>query len=206
MGRVRYWAVALSLALAGCFASKTPLIAPANADYPLGKATHFTESINCAGPELPAALACDGKVGYRPIAAGAITVQGGRYVLVYDKDSNPVFSLPAAQGAKPPALLFKAIGEDRYIAEVDMGAQPGAEDMPRYFYTLVRVTGPSVLIYKYTCEENGDLRYVRAGQLAAIESPIGLPICQAKGLEGLAAIFRERLANGAPPDEKLELK
>jgi hypothetical protein len=206
MERGRLWAAALAFGLAGCFASKAPLIQPANADYPLARAAHFTESINCAASDLPAALACESKAGYRQIAAGEIAVQDGRYLLVYDKDSNPVFALPAAKDAKPPALLFKAIGADGYIAEVDIGVQPGVEEMPRYFYTLVRATGPSVLIYKYTCEENGDLRYVKGGQLAAIESPIGVPICQTTSLAGLATIFRERLANGAPPDEKLELK
>lgn len=206
MGRAKYWAVALGLALAGCFSSKQALIQPPDADHPLAQNAHFTESINCGAADIPAALACDNKGGYRQIAAGAVTMQDGRYVLVYDKDSNPVFSLPAAQNAKPPALLFKGVGGDSYIAQVDIGAQPpGAEDMPRYLYTLVRVTGPTVLIYKYTCEENGDLRYVKAGQLAGIVSPIGLPICQATSIAGLAAIFRERLANGAPPDETLEL-
>lgn len=205
MARAGAWTALLGLALAGCFTSPQPLISPAMADHPLARTGHFTESINCAAAGQ---LVCDAKTGFKQIAAGVISTPGGRYQLSYDKDSNPVLSLTAAQNAPPPMLMFKSIGDDLYVAQVDTAqTDPAMADaLPRYLYSLVRIKDGAAFIYKYSCEENGDLRFVRSGQLGGIVSPIGVPMCQAKSIAGLAAVFRDRLANGLPPDEKIEVR
>jgi hypothetical protein len=181
------------------------LIAAEDADRPLPPTAHFTESLNCAAPA--AELACDSRDGYRTLASGVISLSDGSYVLTYDKGSNPAFALPAAQGAPPPTLMFKAIGDGLYIAQLDTGVADAetAAIMPRYIYSLVRIAGPVVSLYKYLCEENGDVAYVRSGQLAAVTSPMGIALCQPASLDGLATVFRARLANGQPPSEQLEL-
>lgn len=207
VGRVANFALIsmLSLGLAGCFTSDHPLIAANTSDQPLPAGAKFTEALNCASVNL----ACDNETGYRPAAAGSIQIEGGQYVLHFDPGSNPALSLPAAQGANKLSVLFKSIGQDLYIAQLDGGPQPsadGAYEPPRYLYSLIRKQGDYVYIYKYMCEENGDLKYVKAGQLKAITVSLGVAICQPSSLNGLAAVMRDRLANGAPPSERLELK
>jgi hypothetical protein len=193
----------LGLGLAGCFTSKEPLIAAGASDHPLAAGTRFTEAVNCAS----VSLGCDSRIGYRPIATGSVTIEGGQYILHYDPGSNIAFSLPAARGANKLGLMFKSIGQDLYIAQLDDGPQQaGEEALPRYLYELIRMQGGNLYVYKYMCEENGDLGYVKSGQLDAVTTKLGVAVCRASSLEGLAAVFRARLANGAPPSERLQLK
>ena len=122
---------------------------------------------------------------------------------------NAAFSLPAAQGAKGLTVLFKSIGQDLYIAQLDSGPPDeavGGDALPRYLYELVRMERSNLYIYKYMCEENGDLKYVKSGLLKSVTSVIGSAVCRPSDLHGLAKVFRARLANGRPPSERLELK
>lgn len=195
---------AIALGLAGCFASNDPLIAANASDHPLVAGAKFTEAINCA-----VNAGCDSPADYRPIASGSIGIERGQYVLHYDPGSNVAFSLPATQGANGPSALFKSIGRDLYIAQLDGGsfdATAGQDAPPRYFYELVRTQGDYLYIYKFACEENGDLKYVKSALLQSVRSSLGGAICQASDLHGLAAVFRARLANGLSPSERLELK
>ena len=66
--------------------------------------------------------------------------------------------------------------------------------------------GDYVYIYKYMCEENGDVKYVKSGLLKSITTSFGVAICQPSDLHGLAEVFQDRLANGLEPSERLELK
>lgn len=197
--------LATALVLAGCFASNDPLIAANASDHPLVAGAKFTEAVNCA----TAKLGCDSQAGYRPIASGSISIERGQYVLDYDPGSNVAFSVPTARGANGSGALFKSIGQDLYIVQLDGGsfdATAGQDTPPRYFYELVRKEGDYLYIYQYGCEENGDLQYVKSGLLQSIRSSLGGAICQTSDLRGLAAVFRARLANGLPPSERLELK
>ena len=207
IGRARKYVLVsvLALWLSGCFAGDNPLIAPNVSDHPLVAGTRFTDATNCASMSI----GCDGQTGYKPIAVGSIEIEGGQYVLHFDPGSNIAFSLPAAQGAKGPSVLFKSIGQDLYIAQLDSGppdAAVGGDALPRYLYELVKMEGGNLYIYKYMCEENGDLRYVKSGLLKSITSVIGSAVCRPSDLNGLAEVFRARLANGLPPSERLELK
>lgn len=207
IGRVANFTLisALCFGVAGCFAGDDPLIAANASDHPLAAGTQFTEATNCAAMNL----GCDGQTGYRPIANGSIEMDGGQYVLRFDPGSNTAFSFPAAQGANGPTVLFKSIGEDLYIAQLDSGppdAAVGGDALPRYLYELVRMEGSNLYIYKYMCEENGDLKYVKSGLLKSVTSVIGSAVCRPSDLHGLADVFRARLANGLPPSERLEIK
>ena len=195
----------LGLGLAGCFTANEPLITASASDHPLAAGAKFTEAVNCAS----VAIGCDSQTGYRPIGAGSVEMEDGHYVLHYDPGSNIAFSLPAARGKNKVSVLFKNIGQDLYIAQLDGGPQESAkgQDTPqRYLYELVRKQRGDLYTYNYMCEENGDLNYVKSGQLKAITSMFGVAICQPSTLDGLAAVFRARLANGAPPSERLQLR
>lgn len=195
----------LGLGLASCFSANEPLITAGASDHPLTPGAKFTEAVNCAS----VALGCDSQIGYRPIGGGSVEMEDGHYVLHYDPNSNVAFSLPAAQGKNKVSVLFKSIGQDLYIAQLDGGPQEpvkGQDAPQRYLYELVRMQGSDLYIYNYTCEENGDLAYVKSGQLKAITSVLGVAICEPSNLDGLAAVFRARLTNGAPPSERLQLK
>ncbi|HVI04675.1 MAG TPA: hypothetical protein VM711_01095 [Sphingomicrobium sp.] len=191
--------------LAGCFTSYDPLIAANASDHPLAVGARFTDALNCAS----VSFGCDSRNGYRPISSGSIEMERGQYVLHFDPGSNLALSLPAAQGANKPGLLFKSIGRGLYVTQLDGGPQDatgGDGAPPRYLYALVRMQGDYLYIYKYMCEENGDVKYVKSGLLKSITSSFGMAICQPSDLRGLAEVFRDRLANGLAPSERLELK
>jgi len=191
----------LGLGLAGCFASDEPLITASASDHPLPAGARFSEAMNCASVDL----GCDSQSGYRTIATGSVALEDGQYVLNYDPGSNVAFLLP--KGANKISVLFKNIGQDLYIAQLDGGAEEAGDDAPRrYLYELARMQGGDLYIYEYTCEANGDLKYVKSGQLKAITTSLGVAVCHASNLDGLAAVFRGRLTNGAPPSERLQLK
>ena len=197
--------LALGVGLAGCFTSYDPLIAANASDHPLAVGTKFTDALNCAS----VSFGCDSPNGYRPLSTGSIEMERGQYVLHFDPGSNLALSLPAAQGANKPGLLFKSIGRDLYVTQLDAGPQDAAAGKgasPRYLYALVRMEGDYLYIYKYMCEENGDVKYVKSGLLKSITSSFGVAICQPTDLRGLAEIFQDRLANGLAPSERLELR
>lgn len=207
------WLVPLVCALlGGCFMSKQALVTTTNADYPLAKGSRFTEMVDCSGGA--ATLACAGKSGYKAVARGVVTIKNGHYVVQYDANSSPAFSMPAMKNSSNPTFLMKSVGGGYYVAEidtVDMGG--GNADMAnkmlgggRYIYFLVHIKGHALYRYGSTCESNGDRHYVKAGKLASIANGMGMPICLANNLGNLGAILRERVTNGENPAEKIEFQ
>ena len=71
---------------------------------------------------------------------------------------------------------------------------------------MVRITGQTAYVYVVMCEQNGDQAYVKSGALTRISIQMLVPTCEASSLDGLAAVFRDRIANGAVPDQKLEVE
>ena len=194
--------LAACLLLSGCFMSAKPLITAKTADVPFADGSHFVEETNCAGP---AQMVCGTNKGYHTTASsGTMRIEHGHYVM----KSDPGSSFAAAAGAggnSDPALLLKGVGGGLYIAQMDMGADPkgGMPGGGRYLYELLDVKGKDAYVYSFTCEQNDDRHYVKAGELASVTSAMGMPICNASDLSGLAAIFRERVAGGEQPSERM---
>lgn len=193
--------LAACLMLSGCFMSHKPLIASNTADFPFADGSHFIEETNCAGP---AQIVCGSDQGYHQTASsGTMHITNGHYVVTPDPGST--FAASAGGGDSDPMLLLKGVGGGLYLAQMDMGSdgKSGPPGGGRYVYELLDVQGKDAYVYSFTCEQNGDAHYVKAGQLASITSTMGVPICNANSLANLAAIFRERIANGAQPSERM---
>ena len=191
------------LLLSGCFMSAKPLITARTADLPFADGSHFVEETNCAGP---AQIVCGTDKGYHKTASsGTMHIEHGHYVMKSDPGSSFAAAAGAGGGNADPAVMLKGVGGGLYIVQMDMGADPRSRmpDTGRYLYELLDVKGKDAYVYSFTCEQNGDQHYVKAGELASVTSAMGMPICNARDLSGLAAVFRERVAGGEQPSERM---
>ena len=192
--------VAATLCLAGCFASRAPLIAPADADTPIADGVSLTEFINCDG-EAGSLLGCH---GYQKRGAGAkLTLKDGVYTLHPEPDPALASVFPGGQ-VKDVVFMLKKVGPDLYVMQLPF-ADTGPKVGPQYVYELMRVDGGAVYLYELNCEQNGDQAYVRSGALAKISDALLVPTCEPASLDGLGKVFADRIANGARPDEKFEI-
>jgi len=189
----------VALCLSGCFVSRQPLITPDTADRPFADGAKVTDFVNC---DSPGGSLLDCK-GYKASGTGTLTLDHGAYVVQPDPASNP---FAGTQGpAQDLRVLLKNVGGDLYVAQLPWGDGTAGDD-DRYLYAMVRITGKTAYLYVVLCEQNGDQAYVKSGALSGISTKELAPACEANTLAGLATVFRDRLANGAIPDQKLEVQ
>ncbi len=187
----------ISLALGGCFMSQQPLIAVGTGDAPFSDGGHFTEYLNCAS-QAGQLLGCS---GYQAKGSGIFTLKDHVYRLRPDPGTPGLPPEAPAAGDDMPVSL-KHVVDDLYVAQVPLG--PASTDsMGNYLYEIVRIQGATAYYYLILCEQNGDQKYVASGLLKGISTQL-LPICQVDNLDNLGKIFKERIANGAVPDSKIE--
>jgi hypothetical protein len=189
-----------AILLAGCFASQQPLIAAATADTPFADGVRVADYANCAG----ALGGLTGCTGYKRDTTATLNLRDGEYVVHPDPTSNPLANLPAVKSAGDMRFSVKGVGGGLYVMQLPLGADTGGSSL-RYAYALLRVTGDTAYFYLFSCEKNGDMAYVKSGALKAISAELLVPTCEADSLAGLGQVFRDRLANGAVPDWKLEI-
>lgn len=188
--------IAFACMLSGCFASQKPLIATSSADRPFSDGATFTEYVNCATAVL---LGC---TGYSAKGTGSLSIKNGAYVANPDPGDDMAAKMAAQQGGGDSPILLKAMGDDLFLLQVSMGgADTGPSD--KYIYQLVQIKGSTAYVYLMTCEENGDKRFVKSGQLTAITDAMMMTTCEADDAQNLMKVFRDRLENGAVPNEKL---
>jgi hypothetical protein len=191
-----------ALCLSGCFASKAALITPETADTPFGQAAKVTVYVNCAS-EGGSLLGC---TGYKASGGGTLKLDHGAYIVEPDPASNPFANMAGAQGpAQDMHVMLKNVGGDLYVAQIPWG-DGTASDEDHDIYEMVRITGQTAYIYVVLCEQNGDQAYVKSGALTRISIQMLVPTCEADSLDGLATVFRDRIANGAIPDQKFEVQ
>lgn len=192
--------VAASLALGDCFASQAPLVTTSNVDSPLAAGV-VTEYFNCA-TDAGKLVGC---TGYQSRGTAKLTVKDGLYTI--HPDPNPALAaiFPGGQ-VKDMSFRLGKIGADLYALQLPFGDDDGPRGAaPNYIYELIRLQGQTAYLYEFSCEQNGDMAYVRSGDLAKISDALFVPTCETASLEGLGKVFADRLANGAPPDEKFEV-
>ena len=188
--------IALGLMLSGCFASQRALIATGSADRPFRDGATFTEYVNCATAVL---LGCS---GYSAKGSGSVSIKNGAYVGNPDPGDDTAAKMAAMGGGGDAPVLLKAMGDDLFLLQLSMGqASAGMPDS--YIYELLQIKGSTAYIYLMTCEENGDKRFVKSGQLTAITNAMMMATCEADDAQNLVKVFRDRLENGAVPNEKL---
>ena len=183
--------------LSGCFASQKPLIAAASADRPFRDGATFTEYVNCATAVL---LGC---TGYSAKGSGSLSIKNGAYVPKPDPGDDTAAKMAAQSGGGDAPVLLKAMGDDLFLLQVSMDGEASASMPDKYIYQLVQIKGSTAYVYLMTCEENGDKRFVKSGQLTAITDAMMMATCEADDAQNLVKVFRDRLANGAVPNEKL---
>ncbi len=190
------------LLLAGCFASREPLITAGMADTPFADGSRVVEFTNCAG----ASGTLIGCTGYKRDTAATLSLRDGEYVVHPDAASNALANLPGMKSAGQDTRFFvKSIGGDLYVVELPLGDDAAASG-PNYAYDLIRVAGDTAYFYAFSCEQNGDQAYVKSRALKGISSDLLVPTCEAASLAGLGVVFRDRIANGAVPDWKFEIQ
>jgi hypothetical protein len=146
-----------------------------------------------------------GCTGYQSRGAAKLTVKDGLYTI--HPDPNPALAglFPGGQ-VKDLSFRLGKVGDDLYVLQLPLGdGGAPADATPQYLYELVRLQGQTAYLYEFDCEKNGDQAYVRSGDLARIGDSLLIPTCEPASLEGLGKVFADRLANGAPPDEKFEV-
>ncbi|HLZ82472.1 MAG TPA: hypothetical protein VKQ54_02825 [Caulobacteraceae bacterium] len=192
-------AIALGLALSGCFASQKPLVATNATDRPFADGASFTEYVNCATAPL---LGCS---GYSAKGTGSLGIKNGAYVGNPDPGDDMAAKMAAQGGGGDSPFVLKALGGDLYLLQLSMAG--GDANMPdKYIYELVQIKGSAAFVYEMSCEENGDKRFVKSGLLTAITNNMMMPTCEADDAQKLAKVFRDRLENGAVPNEKFEFR
>lgn len=190
-----------AILLAGCFASRGSLITAATADTPFADGVRVVDYTNCAG----ALGALTGCTGYKRDTTATLNLGDGEYVVHPDTTNNPLANMPALKGAGDMRFFVKGVGDDLYVMQMPLGSDTGGSSL-RYAYALLRVTGDTAYFYLFSCEQNGDAAYVKSGALKAISAELLVPTCEADSLAGLGQVFRDRIANGAVPDWKLEIQ
>jgi len=199
---LRLASLSACLLLGGCFMGGKPLITTKTADYPFKDGVHFAEETNCASTGQ---LVCNKNEKYHQVSTGTLHIKNKTYVLA--PDPNSTFAMAGAGGGSDAAVLIKSVGDGYYVVQMDSGAAPGGDTGPgadmRYLYEFMKLDGKTAYAYSFTCEQNGDARYVKAGKLASIASVMGMPACHPNSLANLAAVFRDRVANGAVPSERI---
>src|SRR5579872_6237145 len=94
-----------ALTLAGCFASRGPLVTAATADTPIASGARITEYFNCDTP----AGKLVGCSGYQSRGGATLTLKGGVYTL--HPDPNPALAALFPGGrAKDMTFLLKRAG------------------------------------------------------------------------------------------------
>jgi hypothetical protein len=190
--------VAMAVGLGACFGG-APLITAANAATPVPGGV-VTEYFNCAS-EAGRLVGC---TGYQSRGTARLTMKDGVYTV--HPDPNPALAgiFPGGQVQDMSFMLGK-IGDGLYAVQLpfDQSGQPG--NGRQYVYELVRLEGDTLYLYEFSCEQNGDMAYVRSGALTRISDALLVPTCEPASLDGLGKVFADRLANGAAPDEKFEV-
>jgi hypothetical protein len=103
------------------------------------------------------------------------------------------------------SFMLGKIGDGLYALQLPFGQTGQASSGAQYVYELARLEGDTLYLYEFSCEQNGDVAYVRSGALTRISDVLMVPTCEPASLDGLGKVFSDRLANGAPPDEKFEV-
>jgi len=192
-------AILAVLCLSGCFAGRQPLISADKADVPFADGAKFVSFTNCAsqGGQL---LGCK---GYKRNGSGTLSLDNGAYTVHPDPGTVPV--VPGLPAAGPDmTILIKNVGGELFVAQLPLTDDTLGPSI-KYIYEMLRITGHTAYVYAVLCEQNGDQAYVKSGALASISTELMLPTCEANSLAGLAKIFKDRLDNGAVPDQKLEI-
>ena len=190
-----------ALLLGGCFASDRPLIDPAGADTPIADGSKFVESLNCDS-DVGKLIGC---TGYRHVGSATLMLHDRVYNVHPDPNDSPLVNTQLKAGqTKQNSFVMKKIGGDLYVIQIPVGDAGPPE--AKYLYELIRLTGDTGYFYTLMCEENGDTAYVHSGALTRISPVMLVPTCQPASFEGLSKVMADRIANGAIPDEKLDIQ
>jgi hypothetical protein len=190
---------AMAAGLCACFGGAAPLVTAANAETPIPGGV-VTEYFNCAS-DAGRLVGC---TGYQSRGTARLTVNDGVYTV--HPDPNPALAaiFPGGQVQDMSFMLGK-IGDGLYAVQLPFDPSGQPSKGPQYVYELARQDGDTLYLYEFSCEQNGDLAYVRAGALIRISDALLVPTCEPASLAGLGKVFTDRLANGAQPDEKFEV-
>lgn len=115
----------LTLCLAGCYVSKTALITPADASYPVPSGTHFDSFVPRGH-------------GWGKRAGRTLYRQGDYYIYVVDGD--PKRSTP---------FLFKKIAKNRYVVQINDASD--LDKVSEYYYQLIDFDGKTAVQYSSDC-------------------------------------------------------
>jgi hypothetical protein len=192
--------LAAAVLLAGCFASKAPLVTPAAADAPIANGVALTESVNCAG-DAGKLLSCS---GYQARGTAKLFLKDGVYTFRPDPNAALASLFPGGVLKDVPFTL-KSVGPGLFVMQLTFADEAPPDSGVQYLYELMRLDGQTAYLYEFSCEQNGDQAYVRSGALEKISQALYVPTCEPASLEGLGKVFTDRLANGAVPDEKLDI-
>ena len=159
----------LPLLLGGCYVSKTALITPATADYPLPDGTRLV-AFRPAGTT------------WRPQPARTLKRIGERYV--YVEDGLPRPSVP---------FLLKRIGKNRFVAQIADTSNPSR--VTEYYYALFDFDGTTAVQYKPNCTARPDFV---ARKLADRIEETAERRCVFSDLAKLVTVLTEDARNAAP--------
>ncbi len=170
-----------ALLLSGCYLSKTPLITPQTADYPIASDSHF------------AAFARRGE-DWRPMPYGRTVRRAGGYYFFRDDGSDET-SLP---------FLMKEVSPGRYVVQAN-----DTSDFTRvteYYYLLLDFDGTEAVQYSTTCWPREE--WISEGLVARVEQTAVNWRCHFDSLEDLTTVLvgtteytapEERFVLGAAP-------
>lgn len=155
--------------LAGCYVSKTALITPATADYPVADNATF----NVFAP-----------AGATWIAHGTRAIRRAGAYYTYSEPGRAKPSLP---------FLLKRIAPNLYVAQLSDSMDPAK--VHEYAYELIRFDGATAIQYSGTCPARAD--WLSRKLVTAVEdtSP---QRCLFTNFANLATVLQEAAKNAAP--------
>jgi len=162
-----------ALLLSGCYLSKTPLITPETADYPIASDSHF------------AAFARRGE-DWRPMPHGRTVRRAGGYYFFRDDESDDT-SLP---------FLMKAVAPGRYVVQAN-----DTSDFTRvteYYYLLLDFDGAEAIQYSTTCWPREE--WISEGLVTRIEQTAVNARCHFDSLEDLTTVLVGTMEYAAPEE------
>ncbi len=169
-----FGAFILTLVLSGCYVSKTPLITPQTADYPIPSDSHFD------------AFARRGE-DWRPMEVGRTVRRSGGYYFFRDDGSDET-SLP---------FLMKAISPGRYVVQAN-----DTSDFTRvseYYYFLLDFDGAEAIQYSTECWPRDE--WVAERLVTRVEQTSVNTRCHFENLEHLATVLEGTSAYTAPEEK-----
>ncbi len=151
-----------AMLLSGCYLSKTMLITPETADYPIVSDSHF------------ASFARRGE-DWRPMPSGRTVRRSGAYYFFRDDGSNAT-SLP---------FLMKEVLPGRYVVQAN-----DTSDFARvteYYYLLLDFDGREAVQYSATCWPREE--WISDGLVAQVEQTAVNARCHFDSLEDLTTVL-----------------